>query len=182
MKTSSIYNEGRKLLLMGSSAYKMKELPLEVRERIDLGIEKGVVFVVAEAHGSCRLFQDYLASKNYRDVVIGHAKSLRYNAGGWQDVKYGNNLKEREKNMIKDCDYAIVIWQDKSSVIAENLEYLKKLRKSTFLYEYNSSDGTFQAGQLDPRRIFRKIFPFSKSFKQKEKKAFDKWFSEKLNQ
>jgi hypothetical protein len=182
MKASSIYNEGRKLLLMGSSAYKMKELPSEIRERIDLAIENGVLFIVAEAHGSCRLFQDYLASKNYRDVVIGHAKSLRYNAGGWQDVKYGNNLKERERNMIRDCDYAIAIWQDNSSVIAENLEYLKKFRKSTFLFEYNSSDGTFQAGELDPRRSFRKLHPFSKSLKQKEKKAFDKWLSEKKTQ
>jgi hypothetical protein len=180
MKTSNLYDEGRKLLLMGSSAYKMKELPSEIRERIDLAIEHGIIFIVAEAHGSCRLFQDYLASKNYKDVVIGHAKSLRYNAGDWKDIKYGNNLKEREKNMIRDCDYAIVIWQDNSSVIAENLEYLKKFRKSTFLYEYNSSDGTFHAGELDLRRSFRKVYPFSKSFKQKEKKAFDRWFSEKI--
>ncbi|MHA2129935.1 MAG: hypothetical protein ACW99L_08185, partial [Promethearchaeota archaeon] len=103
---SSLYHEGKKLLLMGSSSYKAEELPLEVRERLDEAMDKRVTIIVAEAHGSCRLFQDYLASNKYRDVVVGHARSLRYNAGDWNDVKYGDNLKEREKNMIKDCDFA----------------------------------------------------------------------------
>jgi hypothetical protein len=156
----SLYSKGKKVLLMGSSKYKAEELPSEVRERLDTAIEKEVTFIVAEAHGSCRLFQDYLSLKNYRDVVVGHARSLRYNAGGWRDVKYGDNLKERERNMIKDCDYAIVIWQDNSGVIAENLEYLKKLGKPTFLYEYDSSEGTVQTGELDPKRRYRKFYPY----------------------
>ncbi len=173
-----MYSEGNKLLLMGSSVYKAKELPSEVRERLDVAMEKKVSIIVAEAHGSCRLFQDYLVSKNYKNVIIGHARGLRYNAGRWRDVKYGDNLKERERNMIEDCDYAIVIWQDSSSVIAENLEYLKKLGKPTFLYEYDSSDRTFHAGELDPKRSYKKFSPYWKRFKQKEKQNFDKWFSE----
>ena len=76
-----MYHKGKKLLLMGSSKYKAEELPSEVRERLNTAVEKEVTFIVAEAHGSCKLFQDYLALKNYRDVVVGHARSLRYNAG-----------------------------------------------------------------------------------------------------
>jgi len=93
-------------------------------------------------------------------VVVGHARSIRYNAGGWRDHKYGDDLKERERNMIRDCDRAIIIWQDESGVIAENLEQLKKLGKPTFLYEYDSSEGTVRAGELDPRRSYRKSYPY----------------------
>jgi hypothetical protein len=144
---------------MGSSKYRAEELPPEVTERLDEAMECGATFIVAEAHGSCRLFQDYLASKGYRDVVVGHARSMRYNAGGWREVKYGDDLKERERNMIRDCSRAVVIWQDESGVIAENLEHLKKLGKPTYLYEYDSLDGTVRAGELDPRRSYRKFHP-----------------------
>jgi hypothetical protein len=145
---------------MGSSKYSAEELPPEVKERLDAAMDSGASFIVAEAYGACRLFQDYLAIKGYRDVVVGHARSLRYNAGGWRDHKYGDDLKERERNMIRDCDRAIVIWQDESGVIAENLEQLKKQGKPTFLYEYDSSEGTVRAGELDPRRSYRKSHPY----------------------
>jgi hypothetical protein len=118
---------GGKMLLMGSSKYREDNLPIEIQQILDMAIQHETTFIVAEAHGACRLFQDYLAQKQYEKVVIGHARSIRYNAGKWPDVKYGDNLKERELNMIKDCSSAIVIWQDNSSVIAENLENLKNL-------------------------------------------------------
>jgi hypothetical protein len=145
---------------MGSSKYRAEELPIEIKERLDAAMMKGCSFIVAEAHGACRLFQDYLASKGYRDVVVGHARSIRYNAGGWRDRKYGDDLKERERNMISDCDSAVVIWQDESGVIAENLEHLKKLGKPTYLYEYDSTEGNVREGELNPRRSYRKFYPY----------------------
>ncbi|MFX0030513.1 MAG: hypothetical protein ACFE8B_14980 [Candidatus Hermodarchaeota archaeon] len=173
------YSEGDKLLLMGSGAYHAKHLPSEVKERLDDAMEKGVSIIVAEAGGSCRVFQNYLASKDYKDVVVGRARSLRYNAGGWRDVKYGNNLKERERNMIEDCDFAIVIWVNHSGTIKENLKYLKKCDKPTFLYEYDTSRGTEYAGMVEPNRNFNLFYPYLKRFKQQEKYKFNKWFFEK---
>jgi hypothetical protein len=35
--------------------------------------------------------------KGYRNVVVGHARSMRYNAGGWKTVQYGTDLKGRER-------------------------------------------------------------------------------------
>jgi len=144
---------------MGSSAFKEEELPPEVRERIDVAVEAGMTIVVGEARGACRRYQDYLASVDYRDVVVGHAKSIRYNAGGWQTHQYGTDLKSRERGMIEDCDSAIIIWVDRSGVIAENLEYLKRLGKTTFLYEYSSQDGSSRFGLLEPGRVYRRFDP-----------------------
>lgn len=152
---------------MGSSKYRAQELLPDMRERLDKAIENEMTIIVGEAHGSCRLFQDYLVSKNYKDVILGHARSIRYNAGNWKTIKYGDTLKEREKNMILDCDLAIIIWQDKSGVIAENLELLKKLRKPTYLHEYYSSDGSSRSGELDPNRRYSNSFMYRKHQKKR---------------
>ena len=143
-----------KLLLMGSSAFKAEELPAEVRERIDDAMARDMTIVVGEAHGACRLFQDYLKSKGYSNVIVGHAKTIRYNVGNWKTVQYGNDLTKRERSMIEDCDSAIIIWVNQSGVIASNLELLKRLRKPTFLYEYSTRDGTAKAGEIDPKRSY----------------------------
>jgi hypothetical protein len=129
-------------------------MPVEVKERIDEAIERGLTIIVGEASGANRLYQDYLNAKGYRNVVVGHAVRLRYNVGNWKDVQYGKDLKERERKMIEDCDSAIVIWMNNSGVIAENLELLKRLGKPTYLYECSSETGKVRAGELDPQRTY----------------------------
>jgi len=145
---------GRTLLCMGSSAYKAKELPAEIKARVDNAINRTMTIIVAEAHGACRAFQNYLHGTGYRNVVVGHAKSMRYNAGDWPTKQYGLTLKEREKGMVEACDEAAVIWVNRSSVIASNLECLKRLGKPTFLYEYSTKTGKLKFGMLDPQRVY----------------------------
>lgn len=148
------WSSGRRLLLMGSSAYKAKELPEEIRELIDEAIARGVTMIVGEAHGASRRFQDYLSSRGYENVVVGHAKRIRYNAGGWRTVQYGDDLKERERGMIEDCDSAIVIWVNNSGVIAQNLELLKRLGRPTYVYECSTGRDEARFGMIDPSRSY----------------------------
>jgi len=149
-----VRSESETLLLMGSSAFRDRQLPVEVKERLDEAVERGTAIIVGEAPGANRIYQDYLKAKGYRNVVVGHAIRLRYNAGNWKEVQYGKNLKERERKMIEDCDSAIVIWMNNSGVIAENLELLKRLKKPTYLYECSSETDHVSAGQLDPKRTY----------------------------
>ena len=149
-----VLGKGTKLLLMGSKAFEERELPDEVKRRIDAAIEQEMTIIVGEAKGASRLYQDHLQSRNYRNVIVGHARSLRYNAGEWPDIKYGDNLRERERKMIEDCDTAIVIWMNKSSVIAGNLERLKWLGKPTYIYECSIYTKDVYAGTLDQNRIY----------------------------
>jgi hypothetical protein len=151
---SPVISHGKKLLLMGSKIFENRPLPVEVIQQIDAAIEQEMTIVVGEAKGASRLFQDYLHNRSYRKVVVGHARSLRYNAGNWPSTKYGDDLRERERNLIEDCDSAIVIWMNKSSVIAGNLERLKWLGKPTFLYECSNLTDDVYSGTLDPHRIF----------------------------
>jgi hypothetical protein len=159
---------GTKLLLMGSKAFRAERLPREVASKIDEAILQSMTILVGEALGACRLYQDYLQAKEYRNVIVGHAKSMRYNAGNWKTVQYGTDLKERERGMIEDCDSAIVIWTDSSGVIAENLELLKNLGKPTFLYEHSTSTGVEEIGWLDPKRTYDPYYAMKEYFKRKK--------------
>jgi hypothetical protein len=145
---------GRKLLLMGSKAFSARRLPVALSKKLNEAIARNMKIIVGEVPGPCRLFQDYLKRKRYSKVVVGHAKSIRYNAGKWKTNQYGQSVTERERNMIEECDSAIIIWQDRSGVIAENLEILKRSGKPTFLYEYYTKTQQSKAGWLDPKRIF----------------------------
>jgi len=148
------WTSGKRLLLMGSSAFRANELPGEVAERLDEAMGRGMTIIVGEARGACRRFQDYLESRGYGDVIVGHARSIRYNAGGWRTVRYGDDLKERERAMIEDCDSAVVIWVDGSGQIAQNLELLKRLGKPTYVYECSNKGGRASFGMIDPTRAY----------------------------
>jgi len=153
---------------MGSSAFKAKELPTEVKDRMDEAVKQGMTIIVGEAPGASRLYQDYLKTIGYRNVVVGHAVRLTYNAGNWKVVQYGKNLRERERNMIEDCDSAIIIWVNNSGVIAENLELLKRLGKPTYLYEYCSDTDQATAGELDPQRTYDPFYNMKEYYRQQK--------------
>jgi hypothetical protein len=155
---------------MGSKAFRTERLPNEVASKIDEAIARNMTILVAEALGACRLFQDYPHSKGYRNVIVGHAKSMRYNAGNWKTEQYGADLKERERGMIEDCESAIVIWTDSSGVIAENLELLKNLGKPTFLYEHSTRTGTVEIGWLDPGRTYDPYYAMKEYFMKKRQR------------
>jgi hypothetical protein len=161
-------DDAGRLLLMGSSAYKAQELHPKVRERLDNAIDLGMTVIVGEAKGASRAFQDYLASKGYRNVVVGHARSIRYNAGEWVTRRYGDDLKERERKMIEDCDTAIIIWVNQSSVIAENLEMLKRQRKPTLLHEVDTQTGAERVGDLNPNRIYSRFYASARYYRKKK--------------
>lgn len=145
---------GKTLLLMGSKAFPAEELPSTIIELVDEAIAHEMEIIVGEVPGACRLFQDYLKSRQYDNVTVGHARSIRYNAGNWKTVQYGDTLKEREGNMIEACTSAIILWHNKSGVIAENLELLKESGKPTYLYEYSSKTQSATEGWLDPDRTY----------------------------
>jgi len=72
--------------------------------------------------------------------------------------------------MIEECDSAIIIWQDNSGVIAENLELLKRLGKPTFLYEYHSKTDVKKIGWLDPKRVYDPYYNWKEYMRSKRKR------------
>ena len=66
---------------MGSKAFEGSELPNEVKRLIDSVLDQEMIFIVGEAKGACRFYQGYLQRQGYQNVIVGHARNLRYNAG-----------------------------------------------------------------------------------------------------
>ena len=161
---------GGKLLLMGSKAFQAKKLPVALEKKMDEAMIRKMQIIVGEVPGACRLFQNYLKRNRYSNVIVGHAKSIRYNAGKWQTRQYGQSVPERERNMIEDCDSAIIIWQDNSGVIAENLEILKKSRKPTYIYECHSTKRRGKTGWLDPERVYDPYYNWKEHMRNKKRK------------
>lgn len=159
---------GKKLLLMGSKAFRKKKLPDSIAGLLDKAITRRMKIVVGEAPGANRLFQDYLAVKKCKQVVVGHAKSMRYNAGNWKTKQYGEKVSEREKSMIAECDSAIIIWADHSGVIAENLEILKRAGKPTYVYEFSNKTGKGKAGWIDPNRVYDRYYAWKEMLRKKK--------------
>lgn len=158
---------GKKLLLMGSKAFRAR-LPLAIKKKCDEAINRKMKIVVGEAPGANWRFQDYLHAKGYRNVVVGHAKSIRYNVGNWKTRQYGLDVHERETRMIEECTSAIIVWADKSGVIAENLEILKRAGKPTFIYEYSNKAKKGKADWLDPKRKYDPYYDW-KEYMRKRK-------------
>ena len=156
------------LLLMGSKAFNTPKLPDVIITRLNTAMKQNLHILVGEAPGANHAFQDFLAAHNYPNVTVGHSRSIRYNAGHWETQQYGDNVREREKNMIAVCAVAIVIWVNRSSVIATNLERLKESDKPTFIYEYNQSTGKATSGMLDPDRVYDPNYRRYKYFKRKK--------------
>jgi len=170
MRLHSMDLKGKKLLLMGSKAFRHARLPSIITSLLDKAIARSMKIVVGEAPGANRLFQDYLASKMYNKVIVGHAKSIRYNAGNWKTRQYGEKVSEREKNMIADCDSAIIIWADHSGVIAENLEILKRAGKPTYIYEYSNKKGKGSAGWIDSQRVYDPYYQWKEHMRELKQK------------
>jgi hypothetical protein len=162
--------KGKKLLLMGSKAFRKKELPPSVTNILDNAIARNMRIVVGEAPGANRLFQDYLADQKYKRVTVGHARSIRYNAGNWRTKQYGEKVSEREKNMIAECDSAIIIWTDHSGVIAEDLEILKWTGKPTYVFEYSNKTGKGKADWIDPKRVYDPYFQWKERMRELKRK------------
>jgi len=159
---------------MGSKSFRAGSLPGEIIAKIDEAMDRRMMIIVGEAPGANWLFQDYLKSRGYTKVIVGHAKSIRYNAGNWKTVPYGNDVHERETNMIGDCDSAIIIWADASGVIAENLELLKRRGIPTFLYEYSKKTHRAASGWLDPKRIYDHYYYWKEYMRKEKKKKSDR--------
>jgi len=61
--------------------------------------------------------------------------------------------------MIEDRDFTVIIWVDYSIVIAQNLDLLKNLGKSTHVHGCSASDNMMRFGEIDPIRVYSVYHP-----------------------
>lgn len=91
------------------SPYSRKVLSNKVTSKIDEYITDKKQIIVGEAPGIDRQVQDYLNSRNYRNVVVYHAGSQpRYLSNrNWNTVSILSNLEEGSKEWLASKDIAM---------------------------------------------------------------------------
>lgn len=139
------------------SPYYRKELPKEVRSKIDSYMESGDKIIVGDAPGVDRQVQDYLNLKRYQNVeVYGPGKEVRYTANSKWNTKTVDSGKyepntdewraEKDKVMSKVADrgLAIVLENGGAGATRDNINRLVTQNKDVSVFELDSKGGTKQ--------------------------------------
>ena len=133
------------------SPYYRKELPKAIRTKIDSYMKSGDRIVIGDAPGVDRQVQDYLNSKNYKNVeVYGPGKRVRYSANSkWKTKtvdsgKYKPDTDEwrAEKDIfmsnIADRGLAVVLENGGAGATRDNVQRLINNNKDVYVYELST--------------------------------------------
>jgi hypothetical protein len=126
-----------------SGSISINILPSLAIEKIDSIIEKNYKILIGDAKGVDSLVQKYLLKKKYNNVVVYFiGENIRNNAGNWEpkqitaktNTKKGRKLYTlKDKEMAKDSDYGLMIWDGKSKGTYNNIIEMKNQTKRFFV-------------------------------------------------
>ncbi len=127
-----------KLFISGSKS--ISELPDEVKLLLGDHMANGTEFLVGDCYGVDAAVQKYLASKGYSKVTIycsGEAPRNNFATGvkvhSCAEAAKGLTGRAfhyiKDIQMAKDCDQAIMIWDEKSAGTGENIRRIKEMGK-----------------------------------------------------
>lgn len=147
------------------SPYYRKELPKEIRSKIDSYMDSGDKIIVGDAPGIDRQVQDYLNSKGYKNVeVYGPGKEVRYSANSkWntkaiESGKYAPDTdewraeKDKVMSKIADRGLAIVLENGGAGATRDNIDRLVSQNKDVSVFELDSKGGIKQVSAENSMR------------------------------
>lgn len=191
-------NKEIKVFICGSIS--IKKIPSEAKKRIDNIIAKSYEILVGDADGIDYKIQEYCRNKKYFKLTIYFVgdeprknattkfteKQIKKDSNEieYVPIKEENSNKkpsEREKQWIKDkamiddCDYGLIIWDGESKGSYKNLLYMIDSKKKFYLY---IDDKKIQnTTKEDIEKIFRENYGFNKTELIKELKKEGLHFS-----
>lgn len=130
-----------KIFIAGPRA--VTKLSSDVTMRLENIIKNNFVVLVGDANGVDKAIQNYYNEKGYKNVVVyATGERIRNNIGNWgtNKVETTGNAKGfdfytiKDKQMARDADYGLMIWNGKSKGTFNNIINLVKLNKTVLLY------------------------------------------------
>jgi len=131
-----------KVFVAGSR--RLSRLNHDVRRRLDAIVDKGFTVILGDANGADKAVQQYLRSKNYRDVLVFCMDSgCRNNLGGWptrtiaaaepmpRDFAY---YSSKDRVMSEAADYGLMLWDGRSRGTLTNIVHLVREGKPVVVY------------------------------------------------
>jgi hypothetical protein len=121
----------------------ISRLPAEVKKRLDTMIEKRFQILVGDANGADKALQQYLAHKDYPNVIV-HCmeRHCRNNIGHWptrelaapKGVRGFDFYSIKDRAMADAAEYGLMLWDGKSKGTINNVVNLSRGQKPVVVY------------------------------------------------
>ena len=129
-----------------SGSISIKKLPQIAIDKLNRIMEQNLTVIVGDANGIDSLVQNYLADNSYLNVNIYHAGNyIRNNVANWPTISVPSmNLTGRalytlkDKEMAKDADFGMMIWDGQSKGTKANITEMTKLGKHFYVIQGES--------------------------------------------
>ena len=122
---------------------KISRLPAAVKHRIDTIMDKGFQVLVGDANGADKAVQQYLADKNYRNVVVHCMENgCRNNVGKWpsrhvpapRGVRGFDYYSVKDTAMAEIAEFGLMLWDGKSKGTINNVVNLSRRHRPVVVY------------------------------------------------
>jgi hypothetical protein len=133
---------GTKVFIAGSR--RLSRLNNDVTSRIDSMMAKNLTIIIGDANGVDRAVQEYLSNRTYAKVnVFCMDGRCRNNVGDWpiRTIAGGDGARRdfsyystKDRAMVQEADYGLMLWDGKSRGTLRNIVDLVRARKSVVVY------------------------------------------------
>jgi hypothetical protein len=129
-----------KVFIAGSR--QITRLPAEVKHRVDTMVEKGFQILVGDANGADKAVQQYLAGKQYANVLVHCMERHCRNVGHWPTVEVSapkgargfDFYSVKDRAMADAAEYGLMLWDGKSKGTINNVVNLSRVGKAIVVY------------------------------------------------
>ena len=128
-----------KIFIAGSK--NITQIPDIINKKIIAICKKGYTIIIGDCYGVDVEIQKILKNINYENVIIYATGRPRNNVGNWQTITVSSSgktgfdfYKQKDLQMIKDCDGGIFVWDGISRGTKEDFEGLTILKKPFILF------------------------------------------------
>lgn len=130
-----------KIFIAGPRA--VSKLSAEVINRLESIADNNFTVLVGDANGIDKTIQKFYSEKEYKNVIVyASGEKIRNNIGNWKtkNIKVLDNVKGfdfyaiKDREMAKDSDYGLMIWNGKSRGTFNNIINLVLFNRTVLLY------------------------------------------------
>lgn len=109
-----------------SGSRSIKSLPFEALESIEAIIAQEFTVLVGDCYGVDTMVQEYLADRNYQNVIVCHIGNRPRNNRGFKAYQVqGTRQTDKDAYMGQTADYGLAIWDGVSPGTAKNVARVK---------------------------------------------------------
>lgn len=126
-----------------SGSISIKKLDDEVINRLKNIMNRKCKVIIGDANGVDSMIQNIMSKENYKNVeVYCSGKYPRNNIGKWNVKNVYTNAPSKSRSfytakdllMAHDCEYGMMVWDEKSKGTLKNVEELTSQQKKSIVY------------------------------------------------